>query len=160
MPRVRPRANSRNQSPKGSPEKVGSSEMLARRGAAATYIRVQGVAVGKSCPSFHERTPKKWSAPSLRMPLTLASAGENNRSIAGPANLCPTGDRRTPGSVSSSGHCHLRESIDTTERLAIDFPLCPSEHLIWLQNLGACLFGRPRTGNEIDQILARQRSFS
>src|SRR5437016_1936339 len=48
------------------------------------------------------------------MPLTLASAGENNRSIASPANVCPTGDRRLPGLVSTSGHCHLRDSIDTT----------------------------------------------
>ena len=40
-------------------------------------------------------------------------------------------------------------SIDATESLAIDFSLCPSEHLIWaVQNLGGSLFGRPRTGNE------------
>ena len=51
----------------------------------------------------HEKSTqhaKVASAPNLRMPLTLASGGENNRSIASPANLCPTGDRRTPrGSV-------------------------------------------------------------
>src|SRR5882724_1124915 len=47
------------------------------------------------------------------MPLTLASGGENNRSIANPANLCPTGDRPTLGVVSTFGHCHLGDSIDT-----------------------------------------------
>src|SRR5712691_11304089 len=51
----------------------------------------------KSWRTCHECRPKKWSAPNLRKPLTLASAGENNRSIASPANLCPAGDRRTLG---------------------------------------------------------------
>ena len=48
----------------------------------------------------HEKSTqhaKVASAPSLPVPLTLASGGENNRSIASPANICPTGDRRTPG---------------------------------------------------------------
>ena len=48
-------------------------------------------------PSFHELTPRKWSSPNLRMPLTLGSACENNQSITSPANRWPTADRRTPG---------------------------------------------------------------
>jgi hypothetical protein len=41
-----------------------------------------------------------------------------------------------PGVVSTFGHMSLGDSNDTTERLAIDFPLCPSEHLIWASTPG------------------------
>ena len=41
-----------------------------------------------------------------------------------------------PGVVSTFGHVSLGDSIDTTESLAIDIPLCPSEHLIWASKPG------------------------
>jgi hypothetical protein len=52
-----------------SEEKLGLAHTrLLLKGARRVFLwelDFAGVAVGKSCPSFHERTPKKWSAPWL-----------------------------------------------------------------------------------------------
>jgi hypothetical protein len=69
--------------------------------------------------------------------------GENNQSIARPANLCPKGDRRTPSLVSTSGHCHLGDSIDCHF-----WPIFPTQSRVMMLELLASYVLFPSVGRK------------
>ena len=57
-------------------------------------------------------TPKKCTAPNLQS-LNARISWEIKRSLASPATFVPRVSQEITGVVSTSGHCHLGESIDT-----------------------------------------------
>ena len=64
----------------------------------------------KSWPSFQIHA-KEWSARNLRKPL--ASARKSNGQLPAPPTFVPRATDELPGEVSTSGHCHWGEAIDT-----------------------------------------------